>query len=393
MPIIIIGAGAAGLFAALAAVKQGKKVTVYEKMHQPGIKLSLAGGGHCNISNTGDLLAGLHGTRFLRPALQTLGNVCLRDLLQSIGVETKEDQVGRVYPKDINGRGLADFLRSWLEAQGVTFYFDSPLTDIDIQDGLLQGLGIKGRTIPAANVILACGGNTWPKTGSDGAILRVLEKAGHRLVPLLPGLAPLKTKEVWPTEAKGISLRNVNVTITGNGKKLDQTQGDLLFTHFGLSGPAILDASHAAAKARYEKMETHVIIDILPQLSTRQIIAILNQHRQKTVTNALSTQLPGQLAKALGSDDYIKGLAPLTLEKLARGLKETRLEVVDVLGKNHAMVSQGGVSLKEVDPRTMESKLIPGLFITGEMLDYHGRTGGFNLHGAFATGWLAGSKA
>jgi predicted Rossmann fold flavoprotein len=292
----------------------------------------------------------------------------------------------------MNGRGLADYLRSWLEAQGVSFYFNSPMTDIFIQDGVLRGLEIKGKAMPASSAILACGGNTWPKTGSDGRVLGILEQAGHTILPLLPALAPLKTRESWPLEMKGISLKNVTVTITGNGKKLDQTRGGLLFTHFGLSGPAILDASHAAARGRHDKLETQVMIDLLPELDGGQIKKALEQQRQKTVANALTSLLPAQLAKKLGSEDYIKGLAPSTLEKLARALKETRLEIVDVLGKNHAMVSQGGVSLKEVNPRTMESKLIQGLYITGEMLDYHGRTGGFNLHAAFATGWLAGKS-
>lgn len=391
MPVII-GAGAAGLFAALAAVRENKKTVIYEKMSRPGIKLSLAGGGRCNLSNGNDLLTGLHSTRFLRPALSALDNTSLRELLQDIGVATKVDEVGRVYPRDMNGRELADYLARHLQDQGVEIFYNSALTDFTCDAGILSDVSINGKSIPCQQAILACGGNTWPKTGSDGAALGILEQAGHKIEPLLPGLAPIKTRESWPVQLKGLSLRAVKAMVTGNDKKLDEFQGDILFTHFGLSGPVILDVSHAAAKARHECKQTHITIDFLPDLTTQQIGAVLEQQRQKTVTNALAGILPAQLAKALGSEDYVKGLAPSTLDSIARRIKASKLEVVDVLGKNHAMVSQGGVSLKEVNPRTMESKLIQGLHITGEMLAYHGRTGGYNLHGAFATGWLAGQN-
>ncbi|HBI55310.1 MAG TPA: aminoacetone oxidase family FAD-binding enzyme, partial [Firmicutes bacterium] len=177
------------------------------------------------------------------------------------------------------------------------------------------------------------------------------------------------------------------------GKKLDGARGDLLFTHFGLSGPAVLDVSHAAARARSQQLQTFIVIDLLPAMSKEEIRSALEKQGQKTVGNGLSALLPAQLGKALGNDKYIKGLAPSTLNQLAGGLKAVRLEIIDVLGNNHAMVSQGGVNLRQVNPRTMESKLISGLYIAGEMLDYHGKTGGFNLHAAFATGWLAGENA
>jgi len=379
--------------AAVAAVGKGKAVTVYEKMNRPGIKLALAGGGRCNISNTGDLLAGLHHSRFLLPALSNLDNGELVNLLARMGVESIVDECGRVYPREMNGMEFAAHLRSWLEGKGVRFQFNAPLTGLRVEDGVLQAVEVGGRSVKCTSVIIACGGNTWPKTGSDGGVAAILQKLGHTITPLLPALAPVKTREEWPTQLKGLSIKDVAVAIAGNGKKLEETRGDLLFTHFGLSGPVILDASHAAAKALHQKQTTHTIIDLLPNMGIEQIRAILERERQKTLANALACILPQQLAKTLGNDQYIKGLAPSTLAKSARGLKETRLEIVDVLGKNHAMVCQGGVSLREINPRTMESRLIRGLFIAGEIMDYHGKTGGYNLHAAFATGWLAGDRA
>ena len=390
--IVIIGAGAAGLLAAVAAVRRGQQVGIYEKMQRPGIKLGLAGGGRCNLSNSGDLLAGLNNCQFLRPALARLDQAALKHELAAIGVATTVDHWGRVYPQAMTGQELAGHLHSWLQSQGVRFYLHSPLTNIQTGNGKLEAVEINGKAIPCSRAILACGGKAWPQTGSDGGALTVLAAAGHKIVPLLPALVPLRTKETWPLQLQGISLKNAAVTVTANGKKLDGARGDLLFTHFGLSGPAVLDISHASAKARHQGQPALIVIDLLPHMSREEICQSLEKHAQKTVGNALSALLPAQLAKMLGGEKYIKGLAPTTLNQLAGELKAVRLEIADVLGRQ-AMVSQGGVNLRQVNPRTMESKLVSGLFLAGEMLDYHGRTGGFNLHAAFATGWLAGENA
>lgn len=390
--IMIFGAGAAGLLAAAAAVRRGQQVSIYEKMERPGIKLGLTGGGRCNLSNSGDLLQGLHNCQFLRPALAKMDTASLKHELAAMGVATTVDSWGRVYPQAMTGQELAGHLHNWLENQGVRFYLHSPLTAIKTGRGKLEAVEINGRAVPCTRAILACGGKAWPQTGSDGAALAVLAEAGHEIVPLLPALAPMKTKETWPLRLQGISLKNVAVTVTANGKKLDVARGDLLFTHFGLSGPAVLDVSHAAAKARRQGQPAQIVIDLLPDMSREEICWNLEQQAQKTVGNALSSLLPAQLAKKLGGEKYIKGLAPSTLSRLAGELKAVKLEIADVLGRP-AMVSQGGVQLRQVNPRTMESKLVSGLYLAGEMLDYHGRTGGFNLHAAFATGWLAGENA
>lgn len=390
--IAIVGAGAAGLMAAIAAISRGLKVEIYEKMDRPGIKLGLAGGGRCNLSNTGDLLAGLHGASFLRPALANLDACRLRQVLADLGVATKVDEQGRVYPRELTGRELAEHLHSWLRQKGVRFHFNAPLTGIATKAGKLTALQIGDREVKCSRAIVACGGNTYAKAGSDGRAAAILQGAGHTVLPFLPALTPVKTREAWPTELKGISLQ-ATVTVQANGKALDQAQGNILFTHFGLSGPAILDISHAAARTLHRGQRVEISLDLLPDLTPEAILSRLEEQRQKTLANALATLLPQQLAQTVGSAQYIKGLAPTTLARIARGLKETRLEIVDTLGKNHAMVSQGGVGLREVNPRTMESRLIEGLFIAGEILDYHGRTGGYNLHAAFATGWLAGEHA
>lgn len=387
----VIGAGAAGLMAALAAVQRGKAVTIYEKMKSPGIKLGLAGGGRCNLSNSGDLLAGLHDANFLRPALTGLDFTALKEIFLAMGVEITVDEGGRAYPKGMAGKGLVRRWVTWLEDHGARFHWNCPLTDICTEAGTLKGLEIGGRAIPCTQAVLACGGNTWPRTGSDGAVFALLKKSGHIITPLLPALTPLKTRDAWPTELKGISIPDAEITALVKGKQFDQARGGLLFTHFGISGPAVLDISHFAAKALHEGKEVRLHIDFLPDKSRDEIKGILLEQRQKTVANALGSLLPGQLAKYLGNEMYVKGLAPSSLDQLAGKVKETRLDIVDALGKTHAMVCQGGVSQREVNPRTMESRLIQGLYIAGEMLDYHGRTGGYNLHAAMATGWLAGN--
>lgn len=389
--LYIIGAGAAGLFAALAACETHKTIQIIDHQPQAGSKIIIAGGGRCNISNSGDLLANLHQCRFLRPALASLDFAALAEVLRDIPIPVTTDSLGRAYPQNTDGRGFALALENHLKGRGVTFTFLRSLTGLLVEEGRLQGILVDGKPISASRVILATGGASWPGTGCDGSTFNIL-KQWHTIHQPLPALVPLKTAETWPAEAKGISLSNIPVTISAGGKTLDTTRGDLLFTHFGLSGPAVLDISWAAARALADSQVPILTLDLLPQLTLAQLLRFFGKNQNKTAANALSELLPKQLARLIAPDSTLKGLAPSTLEKKVKSIKEQSLTITGTLGMKGAMVTQGGIELKEVNPRTMESKKIQGLYLAGELLDYHGRTGGFNLHAAFATGYLAGQN-
>jgi predicted Rossmann fold flavoprotein len=389
--LYIIGAGAAGLFAALSADETHKTIQIID--HQPlaGSKLIIAGGGRCNISNSGDLLGNLHQYRFLRPALASLDFDALTEVLRKIPISITTDSLGRAYPQNTDGRGFALAVENHLKDRGVAFTYGRSLTGLQVEEGRLRGIVVDGSPIPASQVILATGGASWPGTGCDGSAFKIL-KQWHTIHQPLPALVPLKTAETWPADATGISLSNIPLTLSAGSKILDTTRGDLLFTHFGLSGPAVLDISWAAARALADSKVPTLTLDLLPQLTLAQLLRFFGKNQNKTAANALSALLPKQLARLIAPDSTLKGLAPSTLEKKVRSIKEQSLTITGTLGMKGAMVTQGGIELKEVNPRTMESQKVQGLFLAGELLDYHGRTGGFNIHAAFATGYLAGKN-
>ncbi|MTI95351.1 MAG: aminoacetone oxidase family FAD-binding enzyme [Firmicutes bacterium] len=388
---MIIGAGAAGLFAAMAISRAGGKPQIFEHQSKVGNKLAVSGGGRCNLTNSGDLLNGLMDTKFLRPALTQFDFYALQAEMAELGINIHSEDNGKCYPSQLNGRDLADRLCQFLADKGADFHYQAKLTDINCVDGKIVQVKINDAPIQCKRLILAPGGVSWPQTGSNGSCWPLLARLGHTVRPPQPALVPIRTQEGWPAMVSGTSLRNIDVSVLIGGKVAANSRGNVLFTHFGLSGPAILDNSWAVAQGLSRRQTIIISLDLLPDLGTDTICRHMQKHAEKTVVNALGELLPRKLAQQLAPDTPVKGLATSTLQKLAGNLKDCRLEAVSTLGMDKAMVTQGGVHLREVNPRTMESKIVSGLFLAGEVLDYHGHTGGFNLHAAFATGWLAGS--
>lgn len=434
--IIIIGAGPAGLLAAGQAAGVGAPVLLLEKMDRPGHKLRLTGGGRGNLTHTAPLdefLAqfGAHG-HFLRPAFDRFFAPQLRAFLSEIGVPTVVEPSGQVYPTSNRAADVVEALVRWVQAQGVTLQTRSPANELLIENGQIVGVRtVDGTNHRAAAVVMATGGASYPGTGSSGDGYRLAAAAGHTIVPIRPALVPLETAGViaplapGPSPTKrsptakssptkpgsvkgaprlqGLALRGVAVHLYIAGQKRATHTGDLLFTHFGLSGPAILALSHAAVDALRHGQEVILALNLFPNLERRDLDErlrhALETHGKQHVATILVRLLPRRLVPlALAQADiapkrHASQVSAVARRRLGAWLQDWRLEVTGHRSWSEAQVTAGGVDLREVDPQTMASRVVHGLYLAGEILDLDAGTGGYNLQAAFSTGWLAGISA
>jgi len=406
--VIVIGGGPAGLMAAGQAALGGPSVLLLEKMDQPGRKLRITGMGRCNLTNIIDREAfithfGRNG-RFLRQAFGRFFNQDLIRFFESIGVETVAERGGRVFPNDMDAKELTAKLANWAKTCGVEIIRECPVDKVSIQDGRITGVLTRaGRQFTANHVIIATGGASYVGTGSTGDGFRMAQELGHTIKSIRPALVPLKTVGNTAQQLQGLPLRNARVSLYVDGRKTNEMFGEMLFTHFGVSGPVMLTLSGEIVDALDAKKVVEISIDLKPALDEAKLDARLLREldahgKQKTAT-MLKRLLPLKLAPVCAE------LAGLSLEKpchqvssaervrLLRLLKDFRLTVNGYLPLEAAMITAGGVSLDEVDPRSMESRIIKGLYFAGEVLDLAADTGGYNLQEAFSTGWLAGRSA
>ncbi len=423
--IVIVGGGAAGLLAAIASGRAGVPVTLLERNPRLGTKVLMSGGGRCNVTNTGDiphLVSSFPGNgKFLYSALTRFTNDDVRALLAEEGVETKVEERGRVFPSDGGAKGVAAALERAARKAGATIHTGMPVEDVrrgdpgDVRlgdpvdvwpgdDRAFVVTAADGRFWRAARVILTTGGVTYPETGTTGNGYRWVRAMGHTVVPLRPALVALETRETWPGRVRGVPLREVTVYIHAGGRIWDRCREDVLFTHFGLSGPAVLNVSHQAVMAD-EAHPGEVIIGIRfdPEIPVEEwrdrLEGRMRENPRRLVKNLFEGWWPASLAEVLcneaGADPSSRaGQLPRAVrDRLTAYLFELRLTLQRPRPIEEAMVTAGGVSVREVDPRTMASRLVPGLFIAGEMLDIDGVSGGYNLQAAFSTGWLAGEMA
>lgn len=404
--VIIIGGGAAGLLAAGAAQFYGAKTCLLEKNEKLGKKLFITGKGRCNVTNAApinDFLMQIPGDgRFLYSAFSVFDNESLISLLQEYGTQTKVERGGRVFPVSDKSsdviRALSDYANSNEIAR-----LNAKVQSLIIKDNQAAGVILaSGEKISAKKVIVATGGMSYPQTGSDGDGYRFAKHAGHTIIAPKPSLVPLETVEKWPREAMGLSLKNVSLTATTKGGKvLFHETGELLFTHFGLSGPLVLSAS--AHLRQFEKETYKLIIDLKPALSEEQLDARIlrdfSQEINKDYINSLDALLPKKLIPIIARLSGIperKKVNEITKEErlgLVALLKSLTVTVKKTRPITEAIITAGGVHLKEISPKTMESKLIHGLYFAGEVLDLDAYTGGYNLQIAFSTGYLAGMHA
>ena len=403
MNIIVIGGGAAGLMAAGTAAEHGAQVTLLETNEKVGRKLFITGKGRCNVCNNCDTQTVLQNVpvnpRFLYSALGGFSPEDVMAFFESHGVALKTERGGRVFPVSDKSADIIDALFTWVKRAGVTIK-RATAEKLLIEDGVLVGVQAGGARYTADRVIVATGGVSYPQTGSTGDGYRFAEQAGHTIVPANGSLVPLVVPNGC-ADLMGLSLRNVQVSVFENGKKLWSDFGEMLFTHFGLSGPLILSAS--AHMRHFGSKEYHIDIDLKPALDEKtldkRLLADFDRHKNSDFINALGDLLPRKMIPAVVQASGIDARAKVnSITKAQRAalldtLKHYRVTVSGKRPVAEAIVTTGGVSVREVSPKTMESKKLSGLYFAGEVLDVDAYTGGFNLQIAWSTGRLAGLSA
>jgi hypothetical protein len=412
-PIIVIGAGPAGIMAAGQAAALGGRVIVLEKMSKPALKLGLTGKGRCNLTNTAPVQEfiqafGPQGI-FLRPVFSRFFNTELQEFVHSLGVMTNVERGGRVFPESNDAPLVAKTLIQWAQSQGVDIRTRCRVTDIEVMQGQVTGVRIHNRdrgdsVIQARQIILATGGASYPGTGSTGEGYELARRIGHTVHPITPALVPLNVAEQETVrQMQGLSLRNVAVWAISQGKVLGSGFGEMLFTHCGLSGPVILSLSQEVVRTWEKGQKVSIHIDLKPALDHQKLDARLIRDFRQRGRQQLKTVLKGllpagmipvclQQTEILG-ETIVSQITAQERQLLRSWLKDISFTVSGHGSFAEAIVTAGGVSLREVDPRSMQSKVIKGLYLAGEVLDLAGSTGGYNLQAAFSTGWMAGQSA
>ncbi|MDO8424564.1 MAG: NAD(P)/FAD-dependent oxidoreductase [bacterium] len=406
--VAVIGGGPAGMMAAGRAGELKKKVVLLEKNESLGKKLLLSGGSRSNITNAEfDLksLAKKYGREgdFLLSPFSLFGPWETINFFEKRGLRTKTEKGKRVFPESDRAEDVLSTLVDYLKKGGVEIYFNSAVEKIVKEKNKISKVILKdGREIESRSYIICTGGKSYPETGSSGEGYEWAEALGHKVEKLRPALVPLNIKEAWPKTISGLSLEKVGLTVFQNGKKQDSRLGELLFTHFGLSGPVVLDLSKNIGEL-LEKGQVDLVLDLKPDLASQELDKIFQddffKDGTKFLKNYLSNLFPqrlGLIIMELSGADPMKKTNAITREerqRLAGLLKSLRMTVASLLGFETAIVTSGGVSLKEIDSKTMRSKLVENLFLAGEIINLQGPSGGYNLQLCWSTGYLAGQEA
>lgn len=403
---IVIGGGAAGLMAAGRAAECGAHVLLLEKMGQTGRKIGISGKGRCNLTNSAELTEfishfGKNG-KFLRHSFDCFFTSELVTFFEEKGLPLETERGGRIFPKSGRALDVVRVLNKWLVKQNVIVRKESPVTAILVKDGRAAGVICKEEKLSCDNIILATGGKSYPRTGSTGDGYRLAEELGHTLTPLRPALVPLECNDKRVTRLAGLNLKNVCVRLYVNGKRKGQEQGEVTFSRTGIGGPVVLTMSGTAVDCLNKTDKVSLSIDLKPGLSDKQLSNRLIRDFEKRKGEPIDSLLRGLMPYQLVDTCLVSCEIPLDVDthafpakmrkRLAGWLKNFSFEISGFRGFNEAIVTAGGVRLKEINPKTMESRYTKGLFIVGELLDIQADTGGYNLQAAFSTGWLAGSS-
>jgi len=406
--IVVVGAGPAGMMAATRASALGRDVTLVEKNASLGKKLLLSGKGRCNLTNACELGSFLkrfsRNGEFLRNAFSKFFNQDLINFFESRGLKIKVERQLRVFPESNRSNSVLEVLKRELSKTKVKILYKSQMKDIFIQDNRVRGLLLKdGKLISAQRIILATGGISYKFTGSTGEGLGIVRKLGHHITLLRAGLVPLETKQRYPRLLEGLTLKNIRLKFGSDLKQIFSDIGELLFTEVGISGPLVLSLSGQVVDWLNEKRDVFVEIDLKPALSAEQLNARLlrefSLNSKKNLKKILKNLLPQRLVavflgiSGISPDKRASQITQKERQSLVSLLKGWRLNIARPGPLEEAMITRGGVSLKDINPRTMESRLIQGLYFAGEMIDVDADTGGFNLQAAFSTGYLAGESA
>ncbi len=406
--IYVIGGGASGMLAAISAGRSNHKVILLEKNEKLGKKLYITGKGRCNLTNACDrdvfFNNVMSNSKFLYRAYHQLGTENTIDFFEQIGLKTKIERGNRVFPMSDKSSDVISALRKELEGLKVEIRYKSEVKDIIIKDGSFYGIKLNNNDelLYGDAVIVATGGLSYPLTGSTGDGYRFAKKAGHTITDLSPSLVPLYVSETYIKDLMGLSLKNISITIRSGEKEIYKDFGELVFTHFGVSGPIILSASRHIVPYINHKEKLTLSIDLKPALSSQQldsrILRDFEEYKNKQFKNSLNQLLPNKLIDVIiplsyiNSDKQVNSITKEERQSLVHLLKNLTFNITKLGPYSQAVITKGGVSIKEINPSTMESKLIKNMFFVGEVLDLDALTGGFNLQIAWSTGYLAGAS-
>lgn len=408
--VLVVGGGAAGMLAGIAAAMKGSTVHIFEKNEKLGKKVYITGKGRCNVTNACDTeeLFGhvVTNAKFLYSSFYGFTNFDMMELLENLGCPLKTERGSRVFPVSDKSSDVIRALTQRLLDLGVSIHYRSEAEHLLIENGAVTGLIIKNggkkETVLADAVIVACGGFSYQATGSTGDGYELAKEAGHTVTPLSPALVPFVAEEPVVKELQGLSLRNVEATVSRGKKIIYREFGEMLFTHYGVSGPVLLSASSYAAK-ELKKGPLTLSIDLKPALSKEQLDARLLREFEESINkqfkNSLNNLYPAKLVpvmvdrSGISPEKKVNEITKEERQRIVQLTKEFTLTLTGLRAYNEAIITQGGISVKEVNPSTMESKLVSCLYFAGEVLDLDAVTGGFNLQIAWSTGWAAGSAA
>lgn len=403
--VVVIGGGAAGLMAAVIAGREGAKVTLLEKMNFVGKKMGITGKGRCNITNASNMSEFIKNTpgngKFLYGAYERFTNEDLLQLLHDAGLETKVERGGRVFPASDSALDVRNTFMKLMKHYGVDVHLEEPVKKILVADGVVTGVVTDKETYHANAVVIATGGKSYPATGSTGDGYILAAEVGHKITDIRPSLVPIVTEESWVKDLMGLSLRNVELSVVAKNKVQAKMFGEMMFTHFGITGPIVLSLSHTVGKLMRKKNIGVIGLDInlkpalSPETLDKRLQKDFDLYSKKQLLNGMKDLLPNRLIPLiieLAGIDHQKPINQISKEErqqLGYMLQHMPLTVKGLRPVEEAIVTAGGISLKEFNPKTMESKLVEGLYGAGEVLDIDAFTGGYNLQAAFSTGYVA----
>lgn len=403
--VVVIGGGAAGLMAAVIAGREGAKVTLLEKMNYVGKKMGITGKGRCNITNACDMFDFIKNTpgngKFLYGAYERFTNEDLLQLLHDAGLETKVERGGRVFPASDSALDVRNTFMKLMKHYGVDVHLEEPVKKLLVDDGVVTGVVTDKETYHADAVVIATGGKSYPATGSTGDGYILAAQVGHKITDIRPSLVPIVTEESWVKDLMGLSLRNVELSVVAKNKVQAKMFGEMMFTHFGVTGPIVLSLSHTVGKLMRKKNIGTIGIDInlkpalSPETLDKRLQKDFDLYSKKQLINGMKDLLPSRLIPLIielaGIDPQkpINQISKEERQQIGYMLQHMPLTVKGLRPVEEAIVTAGGISLKEFNPKTMESKLVKGLYGAGEVLDIDAFTGGYNLQAAFSTGYVA----
>lgn len=405
--VIVIGGGPAGMMAAITAAKNKNDVTLIEKMRTVGRKLSITGKGRCNITNhidISDFIKNIPGNgKFLYSVFHQFTNKDLIQYFNKLGVATKVERGERVFPVSDDAMEVVNALKKELEKNGVKVLVNSEIKNIIVENNQVKGLEVNGNIMECEKIILATGGKSYPMTGSDGSGYEIVRKLGHTIVEPKGSLIPMEVYENY--DLQGLSLKNVAIKVLDNQKEVYNDFGEMLFTHFGISGPIILSASShilriKSAEEKMKNKQISIILDLKPGLTeeklNQRIQRDFEKYTRKQLKNSLNDLLPAKMIpeiiniSKINPEKQVDQITKEERERLVNSLKQFKLTIKKFRPIEEAIVTAGGINIKEINSTTMESKIVAGVYFAGEIIDVDAYTGGFNLQIAFSTGYVAG---